>query len=196
MRGPVVRLLRTRPPSAPSPSRSCCGRRRSSASVTRPPVLGRTALPGPTRRRRAGAHRSRQAVASTAAARTAVHAPRAGRHHLVRRLQRRPQRGRAAGRPGTAALVVTVGPILIALLAGILIKEGFPQPLLIGIVYRRTGGTGSRTMECQMGPAVAHHQRRATASETRSRGYGTFTRGTSLAEALDDGCLSGESSRA
>ena len=40
---------------------------------------------------------------------------------------------------GTAALVVTVGPILIALLAGILLKEGFPKPLLIGIAVAASG---------------------------------------------------------
>jgi drug/metabolite transporter (DMT)-like permease len=33
---------------------------------------------------------------------------------------------------GTSALVVNVGPILIALLAGVFLKEGFPKPLLIG----------------------------------------------------------------
>ncbi len=40
---------------------------------------------------------------------------------------------------GTAALVVTVGPILIALLAGVLLKEGFPRPLLIGIAVAVSG---------------------------------------------------------
>ncbi len=40
---------------------------------------------------------------------------------------------------GTAALVVTVGPILIALFAGILLKEGFPRPLLIGIAIAAFG---------------------------------------------------------
>lgn len=33
---------------------------------------------------------------------------------------------------GTSALVINIGPILIALLAGFLLKEGFPKPLLIG----------------------------------------------------------------
>jgi len=33
---------------------------------------------------------------------------------------------------GTSALVVNIGPILIALLAGVFLKEGFPKPLLIG----------------------------------------------------------------
>jgi drug/metabolite transporter (DMT)-like permease len=40
---------------------------------------------------------------------------------------------------GTAALVVTVGPILIALFAGVLLKEGFPLPLLIGIAVAASG---------------------------------------------------------
>lgn len=34
---------------------------------------------------------------------------------------------------GTAALVVNIGPILIALLAGIIFKEGFPAPLVVGM---------------------------------------------------------------
>ena len=34
---------------------------------------------------------------------------------------------------GTAALVVNIGPILIALLAGWVLKEGFPPPLLVGM---------------------------------------------------------------
>jgi drug/metabolite transporter (DMT)-like permease len=33
---------------------------------------------------------------------------------------------------GTAAMLVNVGPVLIALLAGVLLKEGFPRPLLVG----------------------------------------------------------------
>lgn len=33
---------------------------------------------------------------------------------------------------GTSALIVNIGPILIALLAGVFLKEGFPRPLLIG----------------------------------------------------------------
>lgn len=33
---------------------------------------------------------------------------------------------------GTSALVVNIGPILIALFAGVFLKEGFPRPLLIG----------------------------------------------------------------
>lgn len=40
---------------------------------------------------------------------------------------------------GTAALVVNIGPILIALLAGVLLKEGFPRPLMVGIVLAFAG---------------------------------------------------------
>ncbi|GAA0971448.1 DMT family transporter [Acrocarpospora macrocephala] len=34
---------------------------------------------------------------------------------------------------GTAAMLVNIGPIVIALLSGYLLKEGFPRPLLIGL---------------------------------------------------------------
>jgi drug/metabolite transporter (DMT)-like permease len=34
--------------------------------------------------------------------------------------------------PGTAAMLVNVGPILIAVLAGLLLGEGFPRRLLVG----------------------------------------------------------------
>ncbi len=40
---------------------------------------------------------------------------------------------------GTAALVVNIGPILIALLAGWLLKEGFPKPLLAGMAIAFAG---------------------------------------------------------
>ncbi|NED98894.1 DMT family transporter [Phytoactinopolyspora halotolerans] len=40
---------------------------------------------------------------------------------------------------GTAALVVNIGPILIALLGGWLLKEGFPPRLLAGMVVSFTG---------------------------------------------------------
>ncbi|WP_084719077.1 DMT family transporter [Streptacidiphilus carbonis] len=35
---------------------------------------------------------------------------------------------------GTAAMLVGVGPILMALLAGLLLKEGFPRPLMLGML--------------------------------------------------------------
>lgn len=35
---------------------------------------------------------------------------------------------------GTTALIVNVGPAIVALLAGILLKEGVPRPLLVGMV--------------------------------------------------------------
>lgn len=40
---------------------------------------------------------------------------------------------------GTTALVINIGPILIALLAGFLLKEGFPRPLLIGMAVAFVG---------------------------------------------------------
>lgn len=40
---------------------------------------------------------------------------------------------------GTAALVVNIGPILIALLAGWVLKEGFPKPLLLGMAIAFCG---------------------------------------------------------
>jgi drug/metabolite transporter (DMT)-like permease len=40
---------------------------------------------------------------------------------------------------GTAAMLVNVGPVLIALLAGLLLGEGFPRTLLIGLAVAFTG---------------------------------------------------------
>src|SRR5215218_4394703 len=40
---------------------------------------------------------------------------------------------------GTAAMLVNVGPILIALLAGLLLREGFPRPLLAGAAVAFAG---------------------------------------------------------
>ena len=40
---------------------------------------------------------------------------------------------------GTAALVVNIGPILIALLAGIVLREGFPRPLVVGMAVAFAG---------------------------------------------------------
>jgi drug/metabolite transporter (DMT)-like permease len=40
---------------------------------------------------------------------------------------------------GTAAMLVNVGPIFIALLAGFLLREGFPRPLVVGTVVAFTG---------------------------------------------------------
>lgn len=40
---------------------------------------------------------------------------------------------------GTAALVVGTGPLLVALLAGTVLKEGFPRPLLVGLVVAFAG---------------------------------------------------------
>jgi drug/metabolite transporter (DMT)-like permease len=40
---------------------------------------------------------------------------------------------------GTAAMVVNIGPILIALLGGWLLREGFPRPLLAGVAVSFAG---------------------------------------------------------
>ncbi len=40
---------------------------------------------------------------------------------------------------GTSALVINIGPILIALFAGVLLKEGFPKPLIIGTMVAFAG---------------------------------------------------------
>ncbi len=40
---------------------------------------------------------------------------------------------------GTTALVVNIGPILIALIAGVIFKEGFPKPLIIGMAVAFAG---------------------------------------------------------
>ncbi|MFI1467719.1 DMT family transporter [Streptomyces wuyuanensis] len=40
---------------------------------------------------------------------------------------------------GTAALVVGTGPLLVALLAGTVLKEGFPRPLLVGLAIAFAG---------------------------------------------------------
>lgn len=40
---------------------------------------------------------------------------------------------------GTAAMLVNVGPILIAVLGGLLLGEGFPKPLVIGLVVAFVG---------------------------------------------------------
>jgi drug/metabolite transporter (DMT)-like permease len=55
---------------------------------------------------------------------------------------------------GTAALIVGIGPILVALLGGRLLKEGYPAPLLIGlgiafggsVVAGLSGGGGSSSL--------------------------------------------------
>lgn len=40
---------------------------------------------------------------------------------------------------GTTALIVNIGPILIALIAGVIFKEGFPKPLLAGMAVAFAG---------------------------------------------------------
>jgi drug/metabolite transporter (DMT)-like permease len=51
---------------------------------------------------------------------------------------------------GIAALLVNVGPIFIAILAGLILREGFPRLLLIGCVIAFTGAA-------LIGLASAHH---------------------------------------
>ena len=40
---------------------------------------------------------------------------------------------------GTTALIVNIGPVIIALLAGVVLKEGFPRPLVIGMLVAFSG---------------------------------------------------------
>jgi drug/metabolite transporter (DMT)-like permease len=40
---------------------------------------------------------------------------------------------------GTTALLINVGPILIAVFAGLYLREGFPRPLIVGLVIAFTG---------------------------------------------------------
>jgi drug/metabolite transporter (DMT)-like permease len=69
---------------------------------------------------------------------------------------------------GTAAMLVNIGPVLIAILAGVLLKEGFPRSLfagcavafagvaLIGIATSQRGiGSATGVLEC-LGAAVAY----------------------------------------
>ena len=56
---------------------------------------------------------------------------------------------------GTAAMLVNLGPILIALLAGIVLREGFPRPLLAGcaIALAGTAAIGSATSRHGLAPS-------------------------------------------
>ena len=56
---------------------------------------------------------------------------------------------------GTAAMLVNIGPILIALLAGLALHEGFPRPLLAGcaIAFAGTVVIGSATSEHGFAPS-------------------------------------------
>ena len=40
---------------------------------------------------------------------------------------------------GTTALIVNIGPVLVALMAGVVLKEGFPRPLVAGMVVAFAG---------------------------------------------------------
>ena len=73
------------------------------------------------------------------------------RRYVVRRLQRGPQRRRALLDAGTSALLINVNPILVAVMAGIILKEGFPRWLIIGSLVAFGGvavialGSGQRS---------------------------------------------------
>jgi drug/metabolite transporter (DMT)-like permease len=56
---------------------------------------------------------------------------------------------------GTAAMLVNLGPILIALLAGIVLREGFPRQLLAGcaIAFAGTVAIGSATSQHGFAPS-------------------------------------------
>ena len=56
---------------------------------------------------------------------------------------------------GTAAMLVNVGPILIALLAGLLLREGFPRTLLAGCAIAFAGAIviGAATSETGLAPS-------------------------------------------
>ena len=61
---------------------------------------------------------------------------------------------------GTAAMLVGIGPILIALLAGILLREGFPRPLIAGCAVAFAGvvviglTTSERGLDAGLGAAL------------------------------------------
>ncbi|MET0929769.1 MAG: DMT family transporter [Aeromicrobium sp.] len=54
---------------------------------------------------------------------------------------------------GTTALIVNTGPIIIALLAGIVLKEGFPRPLVIGMVVA-FGGVALIALSTEQDPTA------------------------------------------
>jgi drug/metabolite transporter (DMT)-like permease len=61
---------------------------------------------------------------------------------------------------GTAAMLVNVGPVLIALLAGVLLREGFPRTLLVGCAVAFAGAvviglaTSARSVDAGWGAAL------------------------------------------
>src|SRR5207247_5072534 len=56
---------------------------------------------------------------------------------------------------GTAAMLVNVGPILIAVLAGVILHEGFPHGLLVGCVVALAGAVviGAATSKHGIAPS-------------------------------------------
>ncbi|GAA3099253.1 hypothetical protein GCM10017687_07690 [Streptomyces echinatus] len=62
---------------------------------------------------------------------------------------------------GTTSMIISLGPVLIAVLAGLLLKEGFPRPLVVGGVVALAGvvligfATSSKGLEAGTGSALA-----------------------------------------
>ncbi|MCE0444918.1 DMT family transporter [Streptomyces tricolor] len=62
---------------------------------------------------------------------------------------------------GTTSMIISLGPVLIAVLAGLLLKEGFPRPLVVGGVVALVGvvligfATSSKGLEAGTGSALA-----------------------------------------
>ncbi len=62
---------------------------------------------------------------------------------------------------GTTSMIISLGPVLIAVLAGFLLKEGFPRPLVVGGVVALAGvlliglATSSKGLEAGTGSALA-----------------------------------------
>jgi drug/metabolite transporter (DMT)-like permease len=54
---------------------------------------------------------------------------------------------------GTAAMVVNIGPIIIALMSGLLLREGFPRPLMIGMAVSFAGAVVVGYSQSQGGDA-------------------------------------------
>jgi drug/metabolite transporter (DMT)-like permease len=68
---------------------------------------------------------------------------------------------------GTAAMILNVGPIIVAVLGGVLLKEGFPRAVLVGAaiaftgtillgVATTTGGSSATGIICCLAAAVAY----------------------------------------
>ncbi|MEU3825049.1 EamA family transporter [Streptomyces sp. SID486] len=62
---------------------------------------------------------------------------------------------------GTTSMIISLGPVLIAVLAGFLLKEGFPRPLVVGGIVALAGvvliglATSSKGLDAGTGSALA-----------------------------------------